>query len=313
MPFSFQPKDFIETPEGLAFAVVLSACEQGRILSQLRYRREHGQWHKLTSEQADQLLRAYHPNYRYYSVTHDVLLHGVPVTRLQHHYQPRARLQALLQSAARDAVHEDLKQLAQRLQRRELDLRHWGITGSLLIGAQQASSDIDLVSYDRRQFQHARQLLHDMIANGEITALSAQDWQVAYQRRGCDLTFDEYYWHERRKANKGLINGRKFDLSLIDESPYANSQSVYRKQGRRVLRARVTDARFAYDHPAVYYLDHPTIMLCACYTATYVGQAETGEIVEIAGLVEHGTHGARIIVGSSREARGEYLRVISNA
>ena len=40
-------------------------------------------------------------------------------------------------------------------------------------------------------------------------------------------------------------------------------------------------------------------------------QVETGEWVEIRGMLEEAENGARrIVVGSSREARGEYIKVI---
>jgi predicted nucleotidyltransferase len=47
------------------------------------------------------------------------------------------------------------------------------------------------------------------------------------------------------------------------------------------------------------------------FTATYTGQAVNGELIEIAGVVEQNAHGVkRIVIGSSREAHGEYIKVI---
>jgi len=48
-----------------------------------------------------------------------------------------------------------------------------------------------------------------------------------------------------------------------------------------------------------------------CYTATYTGQAEQGERIEVAGQLEVSNTGlVRILVGSSREAEGEYIKVL---
>jgi predicted nucleotidyltransferase len=174
---------------------------------------------------------------------------------------------------------------------------------------QQPSSDIDLVCYERGVFQHCRELLRELIAQNLLQNLNEQDWQEAYQRRDCALGFADYVWHELRKFNKALINGRKFDLSLINpcNSPSSNLQ----KCGSMILQAQVIDDVAAFDYPAEFKLNHPQISAVVSFTATYTGQAVNGEIVEASGLVEQNHEGfKRLVVGSSREADGEYIRVI---
>jgi len=49
-----------------------------------------------------------------------------------------------------------------------------------------------------------------------------------------------------------------------------------------------------------------------CYTATYTGQAEKNEWIEVSGALEIGSDGRqRILVGSTREAKGQFIKVIS--
>jgi predicted nucleotidyltransferase len=49
------------------------------------------------------------------------------------------------------------------------------------------------------------------------------------------------------------------------------------------------------------------------YTATYTGQVKFGERVEISGLLERSSSGdQRVMVGSSREAEGQYIKVIAD-
>ena len=68
---------------------------------------------------------------------------------------------------------------------------------------------------------------------------------------------------------------------------------------------------YAFDYPAEFKLDHEEITHVVCFTATYTGQAIKGELIEIAGQVEQASDGLkRIVVGSSREALGEYIKVI---
>jgi predicted nucleotidyltransferase len=305
---TFFAKDFIETAENLIFAVVVDGVEQHKVLCFLRYVRESTGLKKYPTDKANAFLQQHYPDYLHYSPVLDAKLHAVPVERIINHHQPKQRLQRLLHSTPSDEVEQDLIDLCQLLQKHGADLSQCGITGSLLIGAQQHSSDIDLVCYERGVFQHCRKQVRELIAENALQSLHEQDWQASYQRRDCDLDFADYVWHEQRKFNKALINGRKFDLSLINPS-HAPSHS--HKYGAMTLQAQVIDDTAAFDYPAEFKLKHPDIASVVSFTATYTGQAITGETVEVSGLVEQNSDGIkRIVVGSNREAHGEYIKVI---
>jgi hypothetical protein len=186
-----------------------------------------------------------------------------------------------------------------------------GVTGSLLVGSHQAESDIDLVCYGRDNFVVARQRLRIATDEGVLGELSVALWRDAYQRRGCSLTFEEYLWHERRKHNKFACDGTKIDISLIDaEPPGVNVRGT--KRHRAVIQAMVVKDTHAFDSPACYSIQHSSIRDVVCYTPTYAGQAQVGETLEASGWVEQADDGVRrLIVGSSREAVGEYVKVVS--
>jgi predicted nucleotidyltransferase len=72
----------------------------------------------------------------------------------------------------------------------------------------------------------------------------------------------------------------------------------------------VVDDAAAYDYPARYRVDDPEVGEILVFTHTYVGQAVRGEAIEAAGQLEEEASGRlRLVIGSSREAPGEYLRV----
>lgn len=305
----FFAKDFIETAEHLIFAVVAEGTEQDKVLCFLRYVLKNGQFQKYATTQANAFLQRHYPDYLYYSPVLDTSLHAVPIECIVKHHQPKQRLQEILHTIQVDAVEQDLIALCQLLQTSGLDLTQLGVTGSLLIGVQQASSDIDLVCYTREVFQQCRAVLRELIAQKAIQALSDADWQETYQRRDCALGFDDYVWHEQRKVNKAIINGRKFDLALVNAPP---PPEIYQKCGTMTLQARVIDDSGAFDYPAEFKIDHAEIQSVVSFTATYTGQAINGEIIEVSGLVEQNTQGIkRIVVGSSREAHGQYIKVLS--
>jgi predicted nucleotidyltransferase len=304
----FFAKDFIQTAENLIFAVVAEGSEHGKVLCFLRYCLENQQAKKYATAEANAFLQQYYPDYLYYSPLLDAPLHAVAIERIVKHHQPKQRLQEILHSLQADAIEQDLIALCQLLQDRGLDLTQLGVTGSLLIAAQQASSDIDLVCYTRDIFQQCRTVLSELMSQQLVEPLSDADWQESYQRRDCELDFVDYVWHEQRKFNKALINGRKFDLGLVNSSPSSES---YQKCGSLTLKAQVIDDTSAYDYPAEFKIDYPQINSVVSFTATYTGQAINGEIIEASGLVEQNTHGIkRLVIGSSREAHGEYIKVI---
>lgn len=305
----FLTKDFIETAENLVFAVVADGLEQGKVLSFLRYVQEGTERKKYASHEANHFLQQHYPEYLHYSPVLDTHLHAIPMERIVTHYQPKQSLQTILHKTRPDKVEQDLIDLCRLLQAHGLDLNQCGVTGSLLIGAQQHSSDIDLVCYDRSVFQHCRELLAKLIIRNRLQELHERDWQQSYQRRDCELSFTDYVWHEQRKLNKALINGRKFDLSLIN--PCHSPASNYQKCGAMTLQAQVIDDTAAFDYPAEFKINYPQISSVVSFTATYTGQAVNGEIIEASGLVEQNAQGIkRLVVGSSREAHGEYIRVI---
>jgi predicted nucleotidyltransferase len=159
-------------------------------------------------------------------------------------------------------------------------------------------------------FYKLREYVKKWIGQDQLKELSKTDWQTSYQRRSCELSFSEYVWHEQRKYNKAIINSRKVDLSFVD--PLGSEENVaYTKIGPIKLQTLITGHTKSFDYPAVFQIDCQEAQLVVSYTATYTGQAFTGERVEVAGLLERADNGqCRVIVGSSREAEGEYIKVL---
>ena len=292
------------------FAVVAPGIEDHRVRCFLRYTKTAQGWQKLNTEQANNHLQQYHPQYVYHSPTLDAAIHGVHIDSIHRHHQPKQRLQELLQNHPQDTVEQDSLHLIELFKQRGITSQNLGVTGSLLIGAQKHSSDIDLVCYDKPTFQHCRQQIKHLLEHHLLQHLTETDWQEAYDRRGCALSFEEYVWHEQRKYNKAIINSRKFDISLFNAQQVTDN-THYQKCGEIRLQCLVLDDSKAFDYPAEFKIDHPEITSVVSFTATYTGQAQQGERIEVTGLVEQNESGKkRIVIGSSREAQGEYIKVI---
>lgn len=303
----FLAKDFVTTAEGLAFAVLVGANNPDQVISFLRYARSHNRWQKLSSQPAQCLLQTKYPDYLYFCPSRQAHLHAVPKTAITCHLQPRQRLQELLATGPSCPAEQDLIAACQMLGKNGLDLANVGVTGSILLGAAVASSDIDLVFYAGKDFHAARQIIRQLLASKQLAPMQDQDWYNAYQRRGCALTWREYVWHEKRKFNKFTLNGRQVDLSL---TATATASTPQQKLATVTITTNITDASLAFAYPAIYAIDHPQIRRIVSWTATYNGQAQNGEKVQASGWLEDNCGEQQLLVGSNREATGEYIKVV---
>jgi hypothetical protein len=285
--------------------------EQDRILAFLRYVRQKDRLLKLATPEAAGLIRSKYPEYVFHSVERDVELHGIREDRIGRHYRARARALRIAELPASPA--DPLEARAWRVLGRFIEARvpigSMGVTGSLLVGTQTSRSDIDLVFYDRKDFEKAREIVRRATMAGEFGTMDAELWRDAYERRNCGLSLGEYVWHERRKHNKLVIDGTKVDISLVIPEPQPAKR--WRKLSRVGIRAEVTRDAGAFDYPARFGIRHPEISEIVSYTNTFAGQARRGETVLARGWVEESESGdLRLLVGTSREADGEFIKVV---
>jgi len=297
-------RDFIEDHDGWLYAV--SAYDNtDRIGCVLRYIPDpHGErvnrsgtrYQKLDFEQAFQLIKEKKPGYL-------DIIHRVPPVDVKRIYKPEIELPAI---ASRDHRVKKLMELFC------VPASLMGCTGSLLLGLEIASSDIDFIVYGREWFL-ARERLISAVETGLLEPMSEELWETVYRKRRPDITFDEFVLHEKRKWNRGQIEGTYFDLlySRGYEEIGSNSSIKGEVLGSLTIEALVTDATYAYDNPAVYSVSHEKCSKVLSFTHTYSGQAIRGEMIKARGICERHGNEYWLIVGTTREARGEYIKSIS--
>jgi uncharacterized protein len=307
-----RPKDYISIDDKLFFAVVSEYNEDDRALTWLRYIKDESGMRKLDTEQAAKLMSESYPEFIFYSEYADIELHGIPLASIQHVHRPDQGVVDLMSLTSPDNIQKDAIHFIKLLLDAGIRRETLGITGSILLGAHNQKSDIDMVIYGREQFFRVRELAKEFLKTGKLNQLDESMWQEAYQRRGCELSFDEYKKYELKKYNKFISGSTKVDISLVAENferVYENGP--YKKIERDKIEALVVEDTYAYDFPARYFIEHEKFNEVVSYTATYVGQAVNGDKIEVAGYIEQGVDGKRrLLVGTNREAAGEYIRVI---
>jgi len=293
-------RDFIEDREGCIYAVsnydnadrigcvlryVPDADGERTDLSGRRYR-------KYDFAEAFAWVREHKPEYL-------DSVHRVPATDVVRVYKPEEEIGRV---AARNA------RVRRLLSRLDLPAGSFGCTGSLLCGLENAASDIDLVVYGDAWFGAQRQLRH-LVGAGVIPGMSTAMWRKVYEKRVPEISFDAFVLHEQRKWNRGEFEGTYFDL--LYTRAYGNLDAVPTGKGtvlgRATIETTVTDASLSFDSPAVYAVDHDEISRVLSFTHTYSGQALAGEVIEAKGVVEEHGDERWLIVGTTREAKGEYI------
>lgn len=313
-------RDFIETKEGLLFAVVSYSHPRGIYQAYLRYypslsgERTRGEvkYAKISStRESDEYLKANHPLYVNEKGQH------VPRGRVRAIHRPEKRLKEILKQPG-DELEKKVAELSALFS--AIPVEKKGITGSILVGLHDSRSDIDFVFYGTKNHLRARNILKELIATGDVDELSDEQWWRLYAKRFPvkTLTYEEFLWHEKRKYHRGSLDGTIFDLLLVRDAEELVKEEEKSLQGLGLatLRGRVTDASLAFDSPAVYKVrfEDGTGVEIYSYTHTYAGQAFEGELVEARGVLKKtAKNELRLVVGTTREAEGEYIKVIGGA
>lgn len=305
-------RDFVITKRDWIFSVVSYDLGGEDLKCLLRYvpdekgervsAEERGRYRKLDFYEGYEFLRKYRPEY-----VKDV--HVVPKMDITEILRPEVRLPVI---AERDARAKTIYVLLGRYIPKE----RIGITGSFLCGLNGEKSDLDFVIYGRENFNKAREVVKDASEAGLTTGINEELWRRICHKRKPELSYEDFVAHEKRKGHRGAIGGTYFDilyvrdpeeLQQLDKRNYEKGE----RAGYKTIRAEVKDATFSFDSPAIYEIEHPEITKVLSFTHTYAGQALAGETIEARGVMERTRHETRLVVGTTREAKGEWIRSLS--
>ncbi|MEI6840185.1 MAG: DNA polymerase subunit beta [Methanomicrobiales archaeon] len=297
-------RDFVEDNDGWLYAVAAydNIDRIGCILRYIpdpdgeRVNRSGIRYQKLDFEPAYQLIKDTKPHYL-------DIIHRVPTSDVKRVLKPEIELPAI---ASRDSRVRKLMEIF------SVPASLMGCTGSLLCGLEIESSDIDFIVYGSDWFI-ARERLISAVKSGRLEPMSEELWETVYSKRKPEISFDDFILHEKRKWNRGQIEGTYFDLLYSrGYEEIRNDPSVKGEVfGPLTIEALVTDATYAYDNPAVYSVAHEKISQVLSFTHTYSGQAIRGEMIQARGICERHGDEYWLIVGTTREARGEYIKSIT--
>ena len=308
-------RDFVQTRQGWIFAVAGYGYDDGA-RCMLRYvpdengdRQLNGvRYKKMDFDDAFEYLRKHKPEW-----VSDV--HIIPFDEITRVFDPTQRVAELAGigsgSETEACVEPRITKIVNALH--GIPKKYMGVTGSFLPGLQIEGSDIDLIVYGPSWFK-ARDILEAAKADPSsgIEFVNNDMWHTIYNKRIPDIPFDEFVLHEKRKGNRGMVDGTYFDLLFTrswDQLPVDMPRGI--DIGKDSITTTVTNIDFSFDSPAIYQVDHDEIDYVLSYTHTYSGQALVGEVIEAKGMVEQLGDMKRLVVGTKREPKGEWIRSLT--
>lgn len=299
--FRTRLRDFIVTEDDWIFAVA-DYCHEDGIRSILRYvpdlkgtRGFDKKYTKMDFDDAFVFMKKARPDW-----VKDV--HIVPWDSVKEILSPSKRLRSI--------VNKKLRAIVKTLEKHVLP-ENMGVTGSLLPGLEIESSDIDFIVYGNSWFTARDIIKREKEKKDHITEISHEMWHDIYKKRKPDISFNEFLLHEVRKGNRGMVGGTYFDLLYVRDWKDITSCLRGTDIGNKTIQATVTNADFSFDSPAIYKIDHPEISYVLSYTHTYAGQALPGEVIEARGMVETLGNMKRLVVGTTREPKGEWIKSLT--
>jgi predicted nucleotidyltransferase len=324
---------YLETKEGLYFAVKGLVHPPDRIFSVLRYapdpqgdRKKGGKAYRRLYHFPEQLriLRERFPHYLAYDPASQLVQQSVPVSSIQQVYDPRAWGQTIPAAPSRDPLQADAYAFCDLLARAAgVSPDHLGVSGSLLIGMQSDHSDLDITVHGEQNCRAVHAALQRLLDDESVNGLSRFDrkgFQQLYAERIPDTRMDfvDFLELEKRKSFQGSFGGRVFFIRFVKE-PHEISESygdrAYRPMHQAGVVATVTGESDAIFTPCSYPLEEvqflqgdPVDSLCeiVSFRGRFCEQARLGERVYAFGTVERvqtrqGSAWHRLILGNQPE------------
>jgi len=317
--------DYVETGEGLIFAVRGQVHPPGKVIAYPRYLRARERAEGLHSlSDSLRVLYSRFPQYLFFDEHFMQNLSMVPVDKIVRAYFARryhgkpVRTGSDLDRKARALAWELVKRMG-------TGLKCIGVSGSLLLGFEGPASDLDLLVYGRENSRKAYRALRDMRAEAETKAISrAEALSLMKHRSDSALSVDEWIDQESRKLLDGSFRGTSYSIKLVRLHAGANKLYASTRclpMGMATLVGRVEDDSEAIYTPCSYVVSDVEVLEgthharrvreVLSFRSRFSEQAQTGERIIAAGRVERvvrerGSETWRVVVGSFQ---GDFLKL----
>lgn len=300
---------------------------------------------KVSSTESYDYLRENYPDYLFFSDVTNVEMMGVPRDKVERIIKPENRLLGLkktLENGEKIKNQELVTKLIDLADffhyKANISYENLGISGSILAGLHKKdTSDLDFVVFGLENHRKAiatfkkvkgqEVYIKEIDKTLKLDGITDDYWDFVYNKRINDfsLTKSEFKWYENRKSNRGTINGTLFDILATknyDEIEGKWGDPIYEPLGISKIECDIKSALGAFDNPSLYTIENVEVLEgvevpiseVVSFTHTYAGEVIDDEHVIAKGKVEkviyeNGSQHYRIVVGTTREAIDEYIKL----
>lgn len=320
--------DYVETVEGLHFAVKGLYHPDGLVIAYLRYtpdsngdreRDSHRYRRVYDLDETDELLRKRYPQYLNQISSKGLTLQSVPLERVYRVYYPREHLITLIEKPE-TRLKETVAKFASALSRESVvSFDELGVSGSILVDLAKPTSDVDLVVYG----VDAGRKVYDAL----LRLRESQEWINSYdyetvrevmRSRWSDtgLDLEKLCAIEARKVLHGIVEGRDYFVRLVRNPGEFERELASRPIKKVALRATIIGAEDSIFTPCTYRVEGcsylapsnlPEVAELISYRGKFTEQVGEGNTVEVRGTLEEVIYQNHTIYRVMLGSRGDYL------
>lgn len=276
------------------------------------------------------LLKERYPKYLVYDPIFDEVLCEVPRDEVKSIHNPVEFLKEI--RINRDGLDElTLKALsfAEVIKRRSgIPWESIGVSGSVMIGLHQRSSDIDVVVYGSKNclavYETMRELLEEEYY---VRPYREEELKKLYKFRYSDthMRYEDFERVERRKVTQGLYMDRDFFIRFVknfNEERESYGSIIYKNCGRILVKAEIADSSDSIFTPCRYGIENVEVIKgrkvepiteIVSFRGRFCDQAREGELIVAQGKLERVKKAGekeyhyRVLLGGSPE---DYMVVV---
>ncbi len=322
--------DFVETFDGLIFDVKGLIHPPNKVVAYIRYvPDEHGdrsrnnvRYRKIYSlSERVSFLNEKFPDYLVYDPIFNMKLNLVSIDRVIRFYKPQERLKELNKAPSLASLESDALKLVNLISDFSgISLEKFGISGSLLVGLNKTSSDIDVIVYGFHNSNLVYETLGRLLSNKNdlIKAYDFNGLKKLYSFRVKDSisNFKMFFEHERRKMFQGTFHGRDFFFRFVkdwDEIKEKYGDYNYTPIGQVKIEGVIIDDSERLLTPCTYSIDDVrflesgnlySVKEMVSYRGRFCDQVRKGERFSASGKLEKVSSETetyhRLLIGESR-------------
>jgi len=326
----FREGDFVESVEGLIFDVKGLIHPKDRVIAYVRYVpdplgdrvRENLRYRKIYElSERFRFLSENYPQYLLHDPFIGEVVEAVPRWMIKSFYKPEFKLAEMVKKCRELNSIEDLAlKLALTLRdEANISLDKVGISGSILIGLHNQSSDLDIIVYGYRNCLKVYEALKTLRQLNVLESCAKIiDKLYRFRSRETPIPFNVFRNIEGAKLLQGLFHGREYFIRLVrdyNEVDEKYGDRKYRNLGRIILKATVINDSESVFTPCRYLIDdveivegaHYPVKEVASFRGRFCEQARIGDRIIVEGKLEEikfkGEKYYRVILGGE----GDYI------